>query len=112
MDDDSRGMHAAINRIRVRGRHVAIGTGDPAAGLAAGDPLSEFRAAVLRRSVPVLLVTVLALGVVAALDGYRLDASSAGFLAATLMGLALGDIRPVGEGGGVAGRVGGVALGR
>jgi signal transduction histidine kinase len=94
MDDDSRGMHAAINRIRVRGRHVAIGTGDPAAGLAAGDPLSEFRAAVLRRSVPVLLVTVLALGVVAALDGYRLDALSSGFLVTTLIGLALATFIP------------------
>jgi signal transduction histidine kinase len=92
VDDDSKGMHAALTRIRVRGRQVAIG--DPAAGLAAGDPLSDFRAAVLRRSVPVLMVTVLALGVVAAVDGYRLDASSASFLAATLVGLALAALVP------------------
>lgn len=85
MDDDSKVMHAAMTRIRVRG----MTAGDPTAGLAAGDPLSDFRAAVLRRSVPVLLVIVFALGTVAVIDGYRLDAVSAGFLAATLVGLAL-----------------------
>jgi signal transduction histidine kinase len=68
---------------------VAKETGKSAAGLADGDPLSQFRAAVLRRSVPVLLVAVLALGVVAAIDGYRLDTVSAAFLGTTLAGLAL-----------------------
>lgn len=82
-------MHAALSRIRARGRHAAVETGGSEAGLAAGDPLSEFRAAVLRRSVPVMLVAVLSLGVVAAIDGYRLDGSSASFLGTTLVGLAL-----------------------
>ena len=72
-----------------RGRHVGVGTGTPAAGLAVGDPLSAFRAAVMRRSVPVLAVAVLALGVVASVDGMRLDASSAAFLGTTLVGLGL-----------------------
>ncbi len=83
-----------MTRIRVRGRHVAVETGDLTAGLAVGDPLSDFRAAVLRRSVPVLLVTVLALGIVAVIDGYRLDAISASFLALTLVGLALANFVP------------------
>lgn len=72
-----------------RGRHVETVTGTPAAGLAAGDPLSAFRAAVMRRSVPVLTVAVLALGLVASIDGMRLDAASAAFLGTTLVGLAL-----------------------
>lgn len=72
-----------------RGRHVGAGTGTPAAGLAAGDPLSAFRAAVMRRSVPVLAVAMLALGLVAGIDGMRLDAASAAFLGTTLVGLGL-----------------------
>lgn len=74
---------------RIRGRHVATETGTPAAGLAVGDPLSVFRAAVMRRSVPVLFVAVVVLALVAAIDGIRLDATSAAFLATTLAGLAL-----------------------
>ncbi len=92
VDDDSKDMHAAMTRIRVL--RLAVGTGDPTAGLAAGDPLSDFRAAVLRRSVPVLLVIVFALGIVAVIDGYRLDGISVGFLAATLVGLALATFVP------------------
>lgn len=77
-------------RLRLRrGRHAGAVTGTPAAGLAAGDPLSAFRAAVMRRSVPVLTVAVLALGLVASIDGMRLDAASAAFLGTTLVGLAL-----------------------
>ena len=94
VDDDSKGMHAAMTRIRASGRHTVVGTGDPTAGLAAGDPLSDFRAAVLRRSVPVLLVIVFALGIVAVIDGYQLDAVSVGFLVATLVGLALATFVP------------------
>lgn len=82
-------MGALTSRIRNRGRHVAAPTGTPTAGLAAGDPLSAFRAAVLRRSVPVLFATVVALAFVAALDGLRLGAVSAAFLGATLASLAL-----------------------
>lgn len=83
------GMSALTSRIRIRGRHVAKETGTPAAGLAAGDPLSAFRAAVMRRSVPVLFVTVTALAVVAGMDGLRLDATSAAFAGTTFVGLAL-----------------------
>ena len=72
-----------------RGRHVGAATGTPAAGLAAGDPLSAFRAAVMRRSVPVLAAAVLGLGLVAGFDGMRLDAASAAFLGTTLVGLGL-----------------------
>lgn len=72
-----------------RGRHIGAGTGTPAVGLAAGDPLSVFRAAVMRRSVPVVAVTVLALGLIASIDGMRIDAGSAAFLGTTLVGLAL-----------------------
>lgn len=82
-------MGALTSRTRIRGRHVATQTGTPTAGLAAGDPLSAFRAAVLRRSVPVLFATVVALAFVAAVDGLRVDAVSAAFLGTTLVSLAL-----------------------
>ncbi|MEX2423071.1 MAG: HAMP domain-containing sensor histidine kinase [Acidimicrobiia bacterium] len=48
-----------------------------------------FRAAVMRRSVPVLFVTVVTLTFVAGIDGVRLDVTTAGFLGTTLAGLAL-----------------------
>ena len=54
-----------------------------------GDPLSVFRAAVMRQSVPVLFVAVVVLTLVAAIDGVRLDATTAAFLGTTLAGLAL-----------------------
>lgn len=66
-----------------------VETGGPAVGLAAGHPLTTFRAAVLRRSVPMLLVAVTILGVVAAIDGMRLDAAATAFLVTTLVGLGL-----------------------
>ena len=74
---------------RMRGRHVATETGGPTVGLAVGDPLSVFRAAVMRRSVPVLFVAVVVLTLVAAIDGVRLDVTTAAFLGTTLAGLAL-----------------------
>lgn len=74
---------------RIRERHVATETGGPTVGLAVGDPLSVFRAAVMRRSVPVLFVTVVVLTLVAAIDGVRLDVTTAAFLGTTLAGLAL-----------------------
>ncbi|HSJ28590.1 MAG TPA: ATP-binding protein [Acidimicrobiia bacterium] len=73
---------------RIRGRHVAE-TGAPLVGLAIGDPLSAFRASVLRRSVPLLLVVVAILAAVARFDGHRLDMASAAFFGATLAGLGL-----------------------
>ena len=82
-------MRAIKGRIGGRGRHMAAETGSATAGLAVGDPLSAFRAAVMRRSVPVLFAAVAALAVVAAADGIRLDAASAAFLGTTLAGLGL-----------------------
>jgi signal transduction histidine kinase len=82
-------MHAMTARIRLHGRHVATETGSPSVGLAAGDPLSAFRAAVMRRSVPVLGAAVGVLGLFAAFDGMRLDAASTAFLGTTLAGLGL-----------------------
>jgi signal transduction histidine kinase len=83
------GMRATPSRVRDRGKHAATGTGSPEAGLAPGDPLSVFRAAVLRASVPVLFAAVLVLGIVAIIDGFRPDSVSAAFLGVTLVGLGL-----------------------
>lgn len=80
-------MREMMSRVRVR--RVGTETGTPVAGLAAGDPLSAFRAAVMRRSVPVLFVTVTALAVVAAIDGLAVDGTSVAFAGTTLVGLAL-----------------------
>ncbi|MDX1448672.1 MAG: hypothetical protein R3246_06365, partial [Acidimicrobiia bacterium] len=82
-------MRAGMRCFTRRGRHVGEATGSPAVGLAVGDPLAAFRAAVMHRSVPVLAATVVALAVVALADGMHIDVASAAFLGTTLVGLCL-----------------------